>query len=150
EYTAFFAGIKPQSINGGGFTPATDDPNVHEIAMPGTEKKVQARFLDGKQPRWTDGSATPKGLAGWMTAAGNPFFAPADVNRMWEHFRGTGVVDPVDDFRDETPASHPELLDEVARQFTRHRFDLQYLIRAITASKTYQRSSRQTHPGQAD
>src|SRR5262249_49751664 len=43
-----------------------------------------------------------------------------------------------------------ELLDELARQFAAHDFDRKYLIRAITGSQTYQRSSRQTHPGQAD
>jgi hypothetical protein len=150
EYTAFFAGIKPQSLNAGVFTPATDDPRVHEIAMPGTEKKIQARFLDGKKPPWKEGVGTRTVLADWMTARDNPFFARAAANRMWEHFLGIGLVDPVDDFRDENPASHPELLDELARQFAANRFDLKYLIRAITASSAYQRSSRQTHATQAD
>jgi hypothetical protein len=150
EYTAFFAGIKPQTVNGGVFTPAIDDPSIHEIAMPGTEKKVQARFLDGKTPKWTEGSGTRTILANWMTSGDNPFFARTAANRMWEHFMGIGLVDPVDDFRDENPASHPELLDELAQQFVANEFDLKYLIRAITASKTYQRSSRQTHLSQAD
>src|SRR5262249_41391824 len=43
----------------------------------------------------------------------------------------------------------PELLDELARQFVAHNFDLKYLIRALTLSRVYQRSSRQTHPRQA-
>jgi hypothetical protein len=46
--------------------------------------------------------------------------------------------------------SHPELLDELTRQFIGHDFDLKYLIRAITLSRAYQRSSRQTHPRQAE
>lgn len=37
--------------------------------------------------------------------------------------------------------SHPELLDELARQFTDHRYDLKYLIRAIVSSQAYQRTS---------
>jgi hypothetical protein len=36
------------------------------------------------------------------------------------------------------------------RQFVAHDFDLKYLIRATTGSQTYQRSSRQTHPRQAE
>jgi hypothetical protein len=51
---------------------------------------------------------------------------------------------------DDNPASHPELLDELVRQFVAHDFDSKYLIRAITGSQTYQRSSRQTDPGQAN
>jgi hypothetical protein len=50
----------------------------------------------------------------------------------------------------DNPPSHAELLDELARQFVAHDFDLKYLIRAVTASQTYQRSSRQTHPRQAE
>jgi hypothetical protein len=50
----------------------------------------------------------------------------------------------------DNPPSHPALLDELAEQFTAHRFDLQYLIRAMVGSRAYQLSSRQTHPSQAD
>src|SRR5262249_30887418 len=49
----------------------------------------------------------------------------------------------------DNPPSHPELLDELVRQFVAHDFDLKYLIRAVTGSQTYQRSGRQTNPRQA-
>jgi hypothetical protein len=73
-----------------------------------------------------------------MTSPQNPWFARAAANRVWAYFFGTGLVDPVDDLRDDNPASHPELLDELARQFAAHRFDFKFLIRAITASRAYQ------------
>ncbi|HVW36305.1 MAG TPA: DUF1553 domain-containing protein, partial [Pirellulales bacterium] len=38
--------------------------------------------------------------------------------------------------------SHPELFDEIARQFAYHDYDLKYLIRAITATRAYQLSSQ--------
>jgi hypothetical protein len=77
-----------------------------------------------------------------MTAPENPFFARAAVNRLWAQFFGIGLVDPIDDMNDTHPASHPELLDELAREFVAHKFDLKYIIRAITLSQTYQQSSR--------
>src|SRR5262249_52709561 len=80
-------------------------------------------------------------LAEWMTAKNNPFFARAAVNRTWAQFFGAGIVEPIDDFSDEIKPSHPELLDEMARQFAEHQFDFKFLIRAITLSKTYQRGS---------
>ena len=83
-------------------------------------------------------------LANWMTAADNPFFAKAAVNRLWAHFFGIGIVEPVDDFSEQNQPSHPELLDELARQFVGHGFDSRFIIRAITLSQTYQRSS--VHP----
>jgi hypothetical protein len=148
EYTAFFGGIKPQMVGNGRFVPASDDPAVHEIALPGSEKKVQARFLDGKRPTWPERAESRAVLAEWMTSPDNPFFARAAVNRMWEHFFGVGLVDPVDDFREENPASHPELLDELARAFAESKFDPKFLIRVITATKAYQRTSLVTQRGQ--
>src|ERR671924_411016 len=85
-----------------------------------------------------------------MPAPNTPFFAGAVVNRLWEHFFGIGLVDPVDDLREENPPSHPELLEELARQFVVHRYDLKYLVRAITLSQTYQRTSTRTDRSQED
>src|SRR5207253_2919451 len=82
----------------------------------------------------------------WMLRPENPYFARAAVNRVWAHFFGTGLVDPVDDIGEQNPPSHPELLDELSRQFAAHGFDIKYLIRAITFSKTYQLSSAASNP----
>jgi hypothetical protein len=69
---------------------------------------------------------------------------------LWHYFFGVGLIDPVDGLGIEDNApSHPELLDELVRQFVAHKFDVKYLMRAIVLSQTYQRSSRQTHPRQA-
>src|SRR5262245_60016356 len=108
EYTAFFAGIKTANMNAGVFAAATDDTKAHEIAMPGSEKKLKARFLDGSPYEWKDEDVARQVLADWMVSPKNPFFARAAANRLWEHFFGIGLVDPVDDFRDENPSSHPE------------------------------------------
>jgi hypothetical protein len=150
EYAAFFAGIRPQQANAGVFSPAVDDPRVHEITIPGLEKKVRAKFLDGRDPDFKGETQPRAALAAWVTAPDNPYFARAAANRMWEHFFGVGLVDPVDDFREENPASHPALVDDLAKGLVRHGYDLKFLIRAITLSQTYQRTSEMTHANQAD
>jgi hypothetical protein len=71
----------------------------------------------------------------------NPYFARAEVNRLWSYFFGTGLTEPIDEVGAHNPPSHPELLNELARQFVLHDHDLKYLVRAITASKAYQRTS---------
>ena len=81
-----------------------------------------------------------------MTEKENPFFARAMVNRTWFHLFGRGIVNPVDDMHDDNPPSHPELLDELAKQFAAGGFDLKQLIRGITNSRAYQRTSK---PGKA-
>src|SRR3712207_8371436 len=52
------------------------------------------------------------------------------------------LVEPVDEMvGNDSKASHPELLDLLAAEFAAHNFDVKYLIRAITATRTYQLTS---------
>jgi hypothetical protein len=76
-----------------------------------------------------------------MTDKQNPYFARNMANRIWAQFMGRGLVEPVDDVRMTNPASHPELLDALADFLKEHDFDQQALIKLITSSTTYQRSS---------
>ncbi len=80
-------------------------------------------------------------LAGWVTAADNPFFARALVNRYWKHFFGRGLVDPEDDLRVTNPPSNPELLDALAKRFVDRHYDLKELVRAICTSSAYRLSA---------
>jgi hypothetical protein len=89
-------------------------------------------------------------LADWLTSPENPYFARAAANRIWAHLFGTGLVDPVDDFDPSNPPSHPELLDELARELAAHDFDLAFLIRTLCATRAYQLTSRLTHESQRD
>src|SRR5262245_43906708 len=84
---------------------------------------------------------TREQLAAWMTAAENPYFARNIVNRLWAHFLGRGLVEPVNDVRSTNPPSNPELLDALARQFVESKFDVKAMIRLICASRVYQTSS---------
>ncbi len=123
-----------------------DDPEGHgtlgggsPIIHPRSKEEVHPQFLDRRMaaagPRRDPRSA----LAEWMTA--NPYFAEATVNRMWGYFFGRGIVDPVDDFRLAHPPTHPALLKALAKDFIKHGYDLQHLMRLIVQSSTYQLSS---------
>ena len=70
------------------------------------------------------------------------FFARSIVNRLWYRLIGYGLVMPVDQMHSGNPASHPELLDWLARDMADHQFNLARLIRGIALSETYSRSSR--------
>jgi hypothetical protein len=141
EYAAFFSTIQTPQGQANVYAGAPEDSERHEIKIPGTEKTVQARFLDGSEPPWKADLGTRETLAAWVTSGENPYFARAAANRLWAHFFGVGIVEPVDEESRDNPPSHPELLNELARQFVLHNFDLKYLMRAITFSKTYQLSS---------
>jgi len=150
EYAAFFAGIQPFQQQQRRVQPARFDPRVREIKIPNTQRTVKATFLDGKTPKWADDVDPRATLADWLTSPDNPYFARAAVNYLWAHLFGFGISDPVDDPKEDNPPSHPELLDELARQFALNGYDLKYLIKALTLSKAYQLTSRMSHPTQQD
>jgi hypothetical protein len=81
-------------------------------------------------------------LADWVVSDDNPYFARVIVNRVWADLMGRGLVEPVDDLRATNPPSNPELLDALAREFVRQRYDLKKLIRTILTSHVYGLSSK--------
>jgi hypothetical protein len=140
---AFFAGIRSRQ-NNGIYSPLNEVNDRREMAIPNDrrERVAQAQYLDGTEPQWRYKVNARETYADWVTAADNPFFARAFVNRLWAHFFGIGIVDPVDDLdHADHPPSHPELLDEMARAFVKSGYDMKFMIRAITLSKAYRRSS---------
>jgi hypothetical protein len=146
---AFFASIQRQG-EGDAFFQARELPDRRELTISGTNRKVQAALLDGTTPQFKWRTAARNTLSEWMTSHENPYFARAAVNRVWGLFFGIGLVDPIDDMEANNPPSHPELLDELARQFIARDYDLKFLIRAITASRAYNLSSAGYAPGQDD
>lgn len=63
------------------------------------------------------------------------------VNRLWFMMMGRGIVHPLDLHHSGNPPSHPELLDLMAKEFVAHKYDIQWLLREMALSQTYQRSS---------
>jgi hypothetical protein len=150
SFAAFFGGIKNQGQGDFAF-PTQEIVDRRELVIPGTERVVQATFPDGTEPAWEFRVSSRRTLANWITSPQNPYFARATVNRMWYQFFGRGLVEPVDEMVGaESIASHPELLDELAGAFVAQRFDLKFLIRALTASQAYQLTSATTQPDQND
>ncbi len=106
------------------------------VTNPRTGKPAPMKLLGGPAPEVSKERDELQVLGDWM--AQSPMFARTQVNRVWFHLFGRGLVEPVDDFRASNPASHPELLDALTREFIAQRYDLRWLIRTITSSRTYQ------------
>jgi hypothetical protein len=77
-------------------------------------------------------------LAQLLTDPMDDRFSKTIVNRLWKRYLGLGLFEPVDDYRADRPASHPELLDWLAYDFMQHGYDLKHTIRLILTSRTYQ------------
>ncbi len=139
--TAIFAKVGREEVVklspvGKAIHPVTGKPAVMRI--PG-ERFLDADTDDGRQA-----------LADWITSPDNPYFAKAIVNRLWKAMMGRGLVEPVDDFRDTNPASHPALLNRLAEDFVAHGFDLRHTLKRIASSAAYARSADTTAENAAD
>jgi hypothetical protein len=110
---------------------------------------MKPKFLGGAEPE-TAGQDRRAVLARWLASKDNPFFARSFVNRVWAHYFGIGIVEPVDDFRVSNPASNPELLDALGVHFTETNYNLKQLVRDICNSRTYQRSTARNATNELD
>jgi hypothetical protein len=137
--TAFFTPVSIKASARGDAVQALGDPVT---THPRTGAVILPHALAMKVPEKTSGGDRRAVLANWMTAPSNAWFARNLANRTWAHFLGRGLVEPIDDVRDTNPPSNPELLDALAKHVVESKYDVKQLMRTITASRTYQLSSK--------
>lgn len=110
-------------------------------------------------PSYRETGAVPKD-ANWRAAfaqnlTADPLFARNLVNRLWKQMFNLGLVDPVDTLDPARldaanppaapwtlQATHPELLDKLAKEFINQGYQLRPLLRLLAESSAYQLSSR--------
>lgn len=120
-----------------------------EVKHPVTGQNAVPVFLGGDQPD-IKGQDRREVLANWLASPENPFFAQNFANRIWAHFFGIGIIEPVDDVRVSNPPSNPELLSALAAKFTESGYNIKQLVRDICNSKTYQRSTLRNESNMTD
>ncbi len=84
-------------------------------------------------------------LAKWLVDRKSPTTARVCVNRIWQSYFGTGLVETAEDFGLQSPApSHPELLDWLACELMDGGWRMKAIHRLIVLSSTYRQSSKVT------
>ena len=139
-FAAFFARLGTKFVNSG------SESNVYlrdegEVTHPKTREVVRPTYLGGAHEIEEPGEDIRQSLAQWLTRSENPFFSKTIVNRIWKHYFGRGLVEPVDDFRMTNPPSNEQLLDALAEDFVAHGYSIKHMERMILGSRTYQLSA---------
>jgi hypothetical protein len=117
----------------------------------GTQESLTYRLLGETKNIEIPKDQDPRAIvAAWMRRPDNPFFARAIVNRVWAHYFGRGIVDPPDHLSPLNPPTHPELLDELCKEFVKNQYDLKWLHRTILNSRTYQQTSEAIASNRSD
>jgi hypothetical protein len=120
-----------------------------DVTNPRTKEPAKPVFLGVAAPAFGPDTDRLTALAEWVAAPDNPFFARAQVNRIWLHLMGRGLVDPNDDFRATNPPTNPELLDYLAKDFADGGFRLRHTVRRIMTSRVYQLDATARDPATA-
>ncbi|HWL08064.1 MAG TPA: PSD1 and planctomycete cytochrome C domain-containing protein [Planctomicrobium sp.] len=130
-----------------------DDTTIAIRGNPGQRgERVPRGFLSAisiSQTREIDKTRSGRlELAEWITSRENPLTARVQVNRIWHHLFGRGLVATTDNFGvlGKEP-THPELLDYLALQFMEQGWSVKKSIRSIMLSRTYRLSSARHEAG---
>lgn len=133
------------------FTPDADGAAAADVAAETADSKDAAASTaaspSGTEETPQDAADKPAApdrlqqLAAWLSDSRNKAFAITQANRIWAQLMGSGVIDPVDDFRATNPPLNPELLEVLRQEFVNSGFDVRHLMRLIMNSKCYQMSS---------
>ena len=85
------------------------------------------------------------GLAQWLFLPEHPLTARVQVNRMWQHFFGIGIVKTTEDMgvQSEYPI-HMQLLDWLAVEFRDRGWSQKQMHRLLVTTATYRQASKVT------
>jgi hypothetical protein len=135
----FFTGVSVKRLPGG--TEAIVSRSGTDQKHPRTGEPVPARALAAKPADFAGVTDRRQVLAAWVTSRDNPFFTRAIVNRLWAHYFGRGIVEPIDDQRVTNPATNEPLMDALEEHLKEVRYDLRAFTRTLLNSRAYQLSA---------
>ncbi len=136
EFTSVFTGESR--------TTAPRLPGREPVPIPMLSKDEQFEVPPDKKTRFP---GRPKFrplaiLAEQVTDRTNQAFVRNSVNRFWFLMFGRGLVMPLDLHHSGNQATHPELLELLAKEFVAHDFDIRWFLRELALTQAYQRSTR--------
>ncbi len=135
----FFTGVKKKTLPGG--NQAVISRGGTDLKHPRSGETITAKALGVAAADFEGTTDRRKVLADWIVGEANPFFARAIANRLWAHYFGRGLVEPIDDIRATNPATNEPLLQALTAHLHEVDFDLKQFTRMLLQSRAYQMSS---------
>lgn len=115
-----------------------DDAQPLSVVSPSTPFGPEAPLSESGHPVHAFGE--------WLTSPDNPRFTKVIVNRLWKRAFGLGIVEPVDDFREHTVISNPELMAALEELMLSLDYDIQAFQRILYKTQAYQREATPEEP----
>jgi hypothetical protein len=110
---------------------------------PGVPRVLTAAGHKFEPPSVPHSSGRRLELARWLVSRRNPLTARVQVNRLWMHHFGEGIVaTPANFGMAGARPSHPELLDYLATEFVARGWSIKAMHRLMLHSTAYRQSSQ--------
>jgi len=107
---------------------------------------VPPSTLFGKEAVLSGGEHPVRAFADWLVSPGNPRFSKVIANRLWKRAFGLGLIEPVDDLKDNTVAANAPLMDYLEDLIVSLDYDLRAFQRVLCKTKAYQREASLAEP----
>ncbi|MBL8725690.1 MAG: DUF1549 domain-containing protein [Planctomycetes bacterium] len=120
-----------------------------KLKYPDPKAEPKARNRERNNPRQRNNDpeiASRAALADWLTDRKNPRFTKVIVNRVFARVFGRGLVEPIDDWRKDTEAVHPDLLRQLERLLVELDYDLRQFERVLVHTQLFQRAAPAEDP----
>ena len=133
----------PKTSSIPGFDPKTNSMMVQVTLKPGEKVLPDWPFKNlahTKEVKKENKQTSREELTELLTAPSNSRFSQVIVNRVWKRYLGAGLIEPVDDWTDDS-ADEYKLLNYLSREFVKNGYDLKHLSRLIFQSDLYQRKA---------
>jgi hypothetical protein len=115
-------------------------PHDYQYSDAKPKTPVPAATMMGKPVTAAPGENCLQEYAQWMTSPDNPRFTTVVANRLWKKLFGLGLIEPVDEMKDETVAMNPELMAHLEKLMVSVGYDLKAYLRVLLNTQTYQRA----------
>lgn len=103
--------------------------------------KIEAATMFGNDIKVDSPGTRLEDYAAWMTSTENPRFTKVIANRLWKRAFGLGLVEPVDEWMDQSQPAYPEMLDYLEKEMIAMDYDMKEFLRALYNTKLYQRKA---------
>ena len=107
---------------------------------------VEPKVIFGTMPDLKKFDSPRIAFAHWLTADDNPRFALTIANRLWARAFGRGVVEPLHDLKDLSATNVPGLIEVLAEEMKRVRYDLRAFESILYRTRAWQREASTFSP----
>ncbi|HBE68862.1 MAG TPA: hypothetical protein DDW52_12010 [Planctomycetaceae bacterium] len=125
-------------------------PHDYQYSDGKPNQRVESKVLWGEIPAEAASLSKREKFAAWVTNPSNDRFAKTIANRLWKRVFGVGLIEPVDDLKDDSPCQNEELLELLCEEMKRLDFDLKEFTRTLMYTATYRRQCSDFDPSMAE